>query len=306
MTQVATKSDNQEDSAYSFDGSKMPTEALPEKPTPTQQALLSQATRLKNMKLSCKGMIYGDTGTMKTTTAMKVLQAITPPEKDILYFDIAEGWSVLQNYPDLINRVIHVPYQSIEQLAQWADAIQSGNAPFNNVGAVLFDEYTGMHDEDLNWVVSARAAQARAKKEFKDEFSPALPDYNAARIRSNKYVLAKYMRLTDVHLIFIGHEKEDKRLKKVPDMPDKAGKAVYQKLHFVYYASVDVKGNWTLQTTQSVKVTAKNRINGIGSFTNADEIIKCYKLWGNSTPVKVDLKPVDETEDQELLKILAD
>jgi hypothetical protein len=301
-----TTQTSETDSTYSFDGSKMPTEALPEKPTPTQQALLSQATRLKNRHLSCKGMIYGDTGTMKTTTGMKILQEITPPEKDILYFDIAEGWSVLQNYPELIERVIHVPYQSIEQLAQWADAIQSGNAPFHNVGAVLFDEYTGMHDEDLNWVVETRAAQMAKKKEFKDPFSPALPDYNAARIRSNKFVLAKYMRLNNVHLIFIGHEKEDKRLKKVPDMPDKAGKAIYQKLHFLYHASVDTQGKWTLQTTQSVKITAKNRINGIGSFTNAKEIIENYKKWGVVAPVKTEVKPVDETEDQELLKLLAD
>lgn len=302
MTQVATKS---KEEATAFDGSPMPTQALPTFPQKTAQMLLSQAVSLEAKKLSSKGMIYGNVGTKKTTTAMEILQGITPEDKKILYFDTAEGWSVLQNFPELMRRVVHVQYENIEQLLAWADAIKSGAAPFNLFGGILFDEYTGMHDEDLNWIVASRAEQRAKDGEFKDPFSPALPDYNGARIRSNK-VIAKFMRLENVHLMFIGHEKEDKRLNKIPDMPDKAGKAVYQKLHFLYHVGYSKEGNWQMQTTNSAKITAKNRVNGIGSYTDAKQFIECYNKWGVTTPIKMDIEPIDETEDVNLLKILND
>lgn len=288
-----------------FDGSPMPTVALPTVPQKTIDMLLASIVPLKDKRVVAKGMIYGNVGTQKTTNAMKILQGITPEDQYILYIDTAEGWSVLQNYPELKRRVIHLQFENIEQLWAVANAIKSKAGQFGNIGGILFDEYTGMHDDDLNWVVESRAEQKAKLKEFKDPFSPALPDYNAARIRSNK-TISRFMALQNVNLMFIGHEREDKRLNKIPDMPDKAGKALYQKLHFLYHAHYEANGKLVLQTTGSQKITAKNRINGIGAFTTAEEVVECYSQWGTPESKSVEVKPVDETADNELLKLLAD
>jgi len=300
MTQTTT-----EEPQLAFDGSPMPTVALPTVPQKTVDMLMASIVPIKDKRVVAKGMIYGNVGTMKTTNAMRILQGVTPKDQFILYIDTAEGWSVLMNYPELKERVIHIQYENIEQLWAVADAIKYKSGSFANIGGILFDEYTGMHDDDLNWIVESRAAQKAKQKEFKDPFSPALPDYNAARIRSNK-TISRFMALQNVNLMFIGHEREDKRLNKIPDMPDKAGKSLYQKLHFLYHAHFETDGKLVLQTTGSAKITAKNRINGIGAFTTAEQVVNCYNQWGTPEAKAVEVKPVDETQDNELLKLLAD
>ena len=264
------KSDEKQQLA--FDGSPMPDVPLPVIPQKTLDQYKSAITPLSQKKLTLKGMIVGDAGTRKTTTAMHILQGVVPSEKKILHIDTAEGWSVLMNFPNLMERVLHMSFENIEQLWGLADLIKAKAAPFDNIGGIIFDEYTGMHDDDLNWVVSSRAEAIAKKsngKEFKDPFSPALPDYNAARIRSNK-LISRFMRLPETHFIFIGHEKLDDRRTKVPDMPEKAGKALYQKMHFLYHAHWDDNGKLVLQAQGDKRTMAKNRINGIGAYTNPD------------------------------------
>jgi hypothetical protein len=286
-----------------FDGSPMPTVALPQPPQKTIDQYKAAITRMEQKKLTLKGLIYGDVGTRKTTTAMKILQGVVPTDKDILYIDTAEGWSILQNWPELMDRSLHMPFENIEQVWGLADLIKSGAEPFDKIGGIIFDEYTGMHDDDLNWIVQARADQMAKKGEFKDPFSPALPDYNAARIRSNR-LISKFMRLPNTHFIFIGHEKEDKRKNKVPDMPEKAGKSVYQKMHFAYHAHWESNGQLVLQTTGNKMIMAKNRINGIEAFTNPEQVVDCYNKWGVKAPVVTTVEPVSTEAEESLLKIL--
>lgn len=271
------------------DGSPLPMKALPIRKVDLE-SLAKITVPLKRRHLSAKGMFYGDSGTMKTTVAMRFAQAITPPDKRILYLDSAEGWSTLQNYEaeGLMDRVLHQPVESHEQLILMAQVLLMQKAPFDKVGCVLFDEYTQMVDSDLNWIVESRAEHVNSQEgsSYKDPFTPALPDYNATRIRSNK-VLATFLRVPDVHLLFIGHEKKGDRAVTIPDMQDKAGKSLYQRLHFLYRTETVTpkeKGKsayWRMQTVNGNRVQAKNRINGIPAYvTDIQQVIDAYKNWG--------------------------
>ena len=299
----------EKDNARAFDGSPMPSQALPI-PKMALDRLTNSITRLENKRLTAKGLIYGDAGTMKTTAAMRILQAITPKDKMILYIDTAEGWSVLMNYPELKERVVHVPYERIEQLWLLGDAILQKIPPYDKIGGILFDEYTQIHDEDLNWIVQSRADQAEKDGKFKDPYQPALPDYNAARIRSNR-TLAKFMKLPDTHLIFNGHEREGTRKVIVPDMPEKAGKSLYVKLHFVFHTEWNGEGKdavWRMQTVGGNKIVAKNRVNGVPSFISDPNIFSnAYLNWGiaeNGKEPNVAPEPVKNVESnlEDLLK----
>lgn len=290
-----------------FDGSPMPTEDLPEIKYTNAEAMFAQAIKpLAKAKPPVMGLIYGPVGTMKTTNAMFMMRGVVPKDKKILYVDSSEGWTTLMNYPEfrqdiLDERILHMQYENIEQLQQLAQIIR-GNAkpPFSDIGGIVFDEYTSMHDEDLNWIVDTRAAQAKKDGGFKDSFTPALPDYNAARIRSNKTVAL--MMKNRLHLIFIGHSKETKKLEQLPDMPEKAGKALYSRLHFAYFTFVDKQGNVKMQTVNGDRRMAKNRINGIGAYTTPEEFVSAYESWGGAELKEVEIEKIPESDD--LAKLL--
>lgn len=273
----------------SFDGSPMPTKALP-KLTRTQVALRSSMKKMVPGKSPFMGLIYGEPGTQKTTLAMRLMQRIVPQDKMILFIDTAAGWTVLNNEPVLMERTLRMSFENIESLEELVKAMKSGVAPFDKIGGIVLDEYTSMHDMDLNWVVRTRAKQKADDGDFKDPFMPALPDYNAARIRSNTLIEA-FLGLDDTHIVFIGHSKIDKKMNTVPDMPEKAGKALYSKAHFVYYTSFNtdkknpsLNGRIEIQTTGGNRIMAKNRINGVPSrltLSSADDkVVENYQMWG--------------------------
>ena len=309
----------EDDVQRAADGSPIPMNALPVRKVDLK-ALVDITRPLETKKLTAKGMFYGDAGTMKTTQAMRFAQAITDPEKHILYLDSAEGWSTLMNYREegLMNRVLHQPVDSQEQLIAVIGAVRMQQAPFNKIGCIIFDEYTQMVDNDLNWIVESRSEQAAKDGGYKDPFTPALPDYNATRIRSNK-VLAAALKLPDAHLLFIGHEKTDKA-RIIPDMQDKAGKSLYQRLHFLYHLEQytpkdkDAETYWRMQTVNGNRIVAKNRIVNVPAFVrDINVLIDCYQKWGVKTndgkvlkpePVKVDPASNPEATEDDLVAIL--
>ena len=279
----------------SDDGTLMPMANLPTVDlTDIEQRMLEEMELLNSDgTIPLQGMIYGDVGTQKTTKAMAIMQGIIPKGKKILYIDSAQGWTTLMNYPRMMRddegvpNVLKMDYANIETLWALADAIRagikSGVGPFAEIGGVIFDEYTSMHDMDLNWITDVRAAQAENEGVFKDKYTPTWPEYNAAKTRSNR-LLSKFM-LAKVHLIFIGHSKITKKLETVPDMPEKAGKSLYAKLHFAYLAKFNAQGNAILQTQGAKREMAKNRINGIGAITSPNEVIGRYLVWGQEDKV---------------------
>lgn len=282
------------------DGTPMPMGELPEMDmTDIEQRMLDAMTVVSSDdSIPAMGMIYGDVGTQKTTKAFAIMQGIIPVGKKIVYVDSAAGWTTLMNYPHLMRdsdgvpNVLKFDYQNIETLWALAKAIKIGKGEYANVAGVIFDEYTQMHDMDLNWITDVRANLAANEGEFKDRYTPTWPEYNAARTRSNR-VLELFM-LSKVHLIFVGHSKVTKKMETVPDMPEKAGKSLYAKLHFAYLTKFNDKGIAVMQTSGSKREMAKNRINGIAAQSSPEEFIARYKVWGKEDKVtKVSPKPIE-------------
>jgi len=292
----------------------LPTQALPTPSKKTVQNIMASMVNLEDKaKATAKICISGDQGTGKTTAMMKFLQAVTPADQRIIYVDSGEGWSSLDNFPELKRRVKWMQYENLEQLLVVASALRSGQIP--GVGAVLLDEYSTMIKGDRTWIVKARSQQKEIKGEFKDPFQPAQPDYFASQNRSEEVVQA--FVTCQIHVGFITHEKLDKDTLYIrPDMAPGAAADFQRLIHSVIRATVvsdkktgEVTRRFQLQPVGN-RVSVKNRIGGLGNFIdNIDELSEAYHKWGASTAVQKETKLTEEqvkeiNEDNELLKLL--
>lgn len=294
----------------------MPTEALPKVAEKDLAALFGAMESLESKKVPFKGMIYGDPGTAKTTQALELAQNMRTDPKDwILYFDTAQGWTSLQNRPELMQNVKRVSFENMESLRLYAAYAKNPHPQiqevFKHMVCVVFDEYTNMVDRDLHWIVRERSKQAEKKGEFKDPHNPALPDYLSQKVRSGE-VLNDYMDL-DCHVIFIGHAKVEEKTGVIgPDIPNKASSELVRLLHGLYYATVKEEGEkseFTLMLDQRGNAKrpykqAKNRIGGLaGSFATMSQVIEAYNKWGiTDTPVgeeKEETVQIESTEPTE-------
>lgn len=301
--------------ATAMDGSELPTKPLPVPPAKAMSDLLASMVDMKAQHVPSMTGIYGDQGTGKTVTGMKFLQAITPPDKKIVYIDSAANWTSLQNHPELMERVKLMEYENMEQLTILARMLRISPELREKIGAVMLDEYSVMSGRDQAWIVKARSEQAKAEGKFKDPFQPTLPDYLGQKVRSGEVV--NDFLVSKVHVMFIAHEKLDDLHVIQPDFPEKTGKEWQRLLHGVYHATVDVQPNkedvYKLQLKPFNRISAKNRIGGLGAFATIDEIAAAYKKWGitEDAPkgiVEASEKPSEETINDEdasaLLKLL--
>lgn len=271
----------------------------------TEEELLSLMGSIKKEKIPLKVAVYGDQGTRKTVTAMRLAQAASVPDDKILYIDSAENWSSMQNHPEVMRNVIRFPFKNVESLWTLAKAIQKGNPPFDRIGAVVFDEYSSIISYDTNWITEARSKQVEKEGGFKDPFKPEWPDYRAVEVRSYKTMMM-FMHVTSrkLNLIYVAHENYYEKENMIrPNMPAATAKSFQGLLQGVYRSTLDHENKkdksspivHRLQTMPLNRVSCKNRIGGVGLFTSVDELIKAYRVWGNVDIVN----EVKETPKQE-------
>jgi len=295
--------------AEALDGSELPTRPLPVPPQKAINDIIASMTDMTAMHVPALIGIYGDQGTGKTVSGMKFLQSIVPPEKKILYIDSAANWTSLQNHPELMKRVKFMEYENIEQLQAVAAMLRVSPELREKIGGIVLDEYSVMSNRDQAWIVRSRSEQAKIEGKFKDPYQPTLPDYLGQKVRSGETV--NMFLVSKVHCVFIAHEKTEKpTYVTMPDFPDKTGKEFQRLLHGVYYATVEVEKNkpdvFKLQLKPFNKISAKNRIGGLGSFATIDEIAEAYKNWGITEKLPEKEEPSSTEEENELMKLLKD
>jgi hypothetical protein len=265
------------------------------------------------------GGFFGDPGTRKTTRSMEVAQAITPPDKKILYIYTGQGWSTLQNFPKLKRRVTNMPYIRREQLETlFVTLMNPAMKEKLNIGAIVFDEINRMQDMDTDKLTQHRAhlvnsSPRKAKDKngqdvYKDPWTPEWPEYNTTKVKMIG-LINDALTLEDIHFFFVCHTRFQKGTGMIePDFPEKTGAAFISMVHSLYYCKkVDVVENGKLITKYPIELdgtaqtVSKNRIGGLpNEVWSTQEIVDAYNKWGavektsvvaeNATgePVKVD------------------
>jgi hypothetical protein len=274
--------------AVAMDGSELPTKPLPVPPKKAMEDLLASMTDMKAQHVPSMIGIYGDQGTGKTVAGMKYLQKIVPPHKKILYVDSAANWTSLMNHPELMERVKLMEYENMEQLQVLARMLRISEELREKIGGVMLDEYSVMSARDQAWIVRVRAEQVnedyfagKAGAKYKDPFQPTLPDYLGQKLRSGEAV--NDFLVSKTHTVFIAHEKLDDIKIIQPDFPEKTGKEWQRLLHGVFHATYEVQGDkelYPMQLKPFNRISAKNRIGGLGRFATIEQVAEAYLKWG--------------------------
>lgn len=282
--------------ALDMNGAELPFKKLP-KVEQNMLTILQAMEDLTPTHFPFVGGIYGDMGTGKTVTGMKLLQNLVPEGEYILYIHTAAGLSTFNNHPELMKRVKVMKYERQEQLVAVAEAIATAkkneavnpgkNGPISvamsRCGGVMLDEYTHMAELDQAWIVRTRAEQFEADGKYKDPHNPAQPDYLTQLVRSRE-VINGFME-AGIHFVAICHQRYDKDVAQFrPDFPQKTGADFYRVMHSLYYAQAE--RNKAGQPVRELhlhtdrRFVAKNRVGGLGSTATVEQIVSAYNKWG--------------------------
>lgn len=249
-------------------------------------ALEESLTDLNAEVASGKVLIYGPSGVGKTVLAFQLAQKITPPDQSILYVDAVEGWVSLLNHPELKARSKRVPYEGISQLNTIALAAKHKAGSFNNIGTIIYDEYSTMTKKDLAIVVETRAKQQTDK----DPDVPAQPDYLANTRRMEKAAYAA-LAIENINVIFIAHVRYDLLPNgskyESPLFSDKLQTSMKEVCHVVAHMTADdrVLEDGTvdyvryLQVHPSKKIAAKSRVGGLPLRVGPTRFVNRFAEW---------------------------
>ena len=266
-------------------------------------------SRMSPEEASFVGCFFGEPGTRKTVRAMQLAQEITPPEKKILYIYTGQGWTSLMNFPELMNRVIKMPFVRNEQLETLRTMLLNKQIMEQlNIGAIIFDEYNRMQDMDTDILTKHRAGlvnkvpqyDKQGKQIYKDPDTPEWPEYNTTKVRLIN-LINDLLVIPKVHSIFICHTRLQKKTGKVePDFPFAAGSAFMSMVHSLYYCTKEDSPQGTkypIELEGTEYTVSKNRIGGLPSVVYDTLVIaEAYKKWGVLPDNAPAVKPPAEIE----------
>lgn len=260
------------------------------------EALMAARQPLDETHPNLKACIYGESGFGKTVETMMIAQAITPPEKTIEYIDFLEGWVALLNHPGLTRRTNRQMYQGLSQIEFLAKAIKLGIEPFDKVGTVVLDEFSGMGKTDLDIVLKTRAS----KDASKDPNVPTQPDFYANTERMRR-ALTELLQ-ADINVLTVAHIREDKlsnglvvtRPAFMPAFSDIFRQTMHLVAHLTAQEFTAEDGTQdykrALQVHPTRTVSAKTRIGGLPVSVTGEQLRSAIVEWmrGNRKSEAVD------------------
>lgn len=228
-------------------------------------ALLGTITNKE--ELLYKGLLYGEFGTRKTTTALRCAR-----NKAVL-IHADRGWQVIHNHEDEFppDRVIPLEYQGLSQIKAVIEAIVDGQEPFNDVDLIVLDTISQMQEEYIDFLVentSYKSANFREQampktgvKGFEATEVPGMADYHLARNKIRPVVTA--LVKAPVNVIFLAHlrepspiERNNGKLEKRPNVTEALYKVLARDATFIGYMRKDKEGfvvDFEPKNTQSAK-----------------------------------------------------
>jgi DNA polymerase III delta prime subunit len=258
------------------------------------------------VKLTFKGMFYGESGCGKTVTAIRLARRLVGRDSKVLYIDSGEGWVSLENFPKLKQGVVRLPSSGVNTLEIIAKAIRAKSTSFGTIGAIILDEGSTIADVDLDRVVKTRAQSDPTK----DPDTPTQPDFNTSGNRVRKAFSALY-NLDGVHVIVVAHIRKDKDNRGVevtsPRFLPSLGPKLREPLHLVAYFTADILANAEpvdyarkAQVHPSRTVVAKTRIGGFPAEVSIDDLIKGVVEWANTKRETLSEEQTEVQDNEEL------
>lgn len=258
--------------------------------------LMSRMADMDEAQASLKLLLYGDSGVGKTVEAMHIAQAITAPDKKILYVDSGVGWVSLNNFPALKKRTQLMTLSRSSMMEDISNAIRAGAGIFGEVGCVVIDEHSSVADYDLLAVAKSRAGNDSSGD--KDPDQPTQPDMGVTTNRIFKFT-SGLIALPNVHVILVTHQRIDRdnigKTRTAPSYMPALNARMRGLVHVVGYMTADIvtdrEGKISylrrIQVQPTTKIVAKTRIGGLPVQVSVNELIAATKEWlGGSRPTQ--------------------
>lgn len=251
--------------------------------------LMSRMTQGTEVVSDLRAILYGESGTGKTVLAMQLAQAITPPELGIIFADARQGWAVMANHPDLQERTMVLPVESLDDLTTMATALAAREGMFGYVGTVVVDESSVLANDNIMSNLRERLGVPKTKVV---KAIPEWPDYNASKVETSN-AIAQLESVPGINVIQVAHVRYDTNkatgaVVSGPDFPKQLSQALRRDSHLVAHlvAKLDKASDQDapeyireVQVNPSALVIAKSRIGGLPVKIHPDTLVSEVALW---------------------------
>lgn len=259
-------------------------------------SLLAKMTDMdsQSIRTDFLGMLYGPSGTGKTTLAMLLAQKLKGDGK-ILYLDSSDGWVSLRNIPALMKDTSRFGIESSAELPALANALLGRQKGYEDFSVVVIDEISSIANEVLEAVVR-EATGTPADQELPEiEGRHYLP---MTRIMSS--IVGQFHKVPNLHVILVAHDREKVDHRKVtvitPSFSPLLLKELQRRMHVTAYVTAEAKnvaGELTyvreVQSQPTKLVEAKSRIGGMPVKTDFGTWTDIIVGWAHSDEMQTDL-----------------
>lgn len=248
--------------------------------TVEQLRRLGSPMNLLNEKKVIRAYFYGDYGVGKTTLLADILKHL---DGDVAYFSTDSGWSSLQRWPEVADRVYRYKWDGLNQVKMMVQAHEEGIDPFSGQQTFVFDTISTAIDITLRRMVDT--------KKYKDQID------NDAEGRTHYRLLSRYLRETvdvlsksDLNVIYLSHVREpsedDKQRRKFnirPNAPETSFNIIAQEVQLIGWLYREENGQRKIQFAPTNKESAKTQIPTIEEKTYlANEVPELIRKWIDS------------------------
>lgn len=234
-----------------------------------------------------KGVLFGEFGKRKTTTACRCVR-----NKGVL-LHVDRGWNVVLNHPDEFSvggNIIPLQYEGLSQVSAIVDAVVSDQDKFSGTDLIIVDTVSQMQERYIDFlnenftIFGRESAKPIAGK--KDQFTgkplqevsiTGLPDYHLTRNKMRPII--DLLVAAPIDVLFLAHVREPSPieiskgiLSKRPNLTDAVWKLIARDATFIGYME-ERKNEYTIDFQPTAKLQAKSQI-----ATLTDKKIKSEEL----------------------------
>lgn len=252
------------------------------------QALSESVTNKE--ELLFKGVLYGEFGTRKTTTALRCMK-----NKAIL-IHADRGWQVIHNHPDEFEgKVLPLAYGGLSQFKLIVEAIATGVEPYADTDLIVVDTLSQMQEKYVDFLMENADYGGKFRdslipktgvKNFEKTEIPGMPDYQLARNKMRPIV--DILTKAPVNVIYLAHlrepgpmEKAAGKLEKRPNITEALYKVVARDATFIGFMKNE-KGQYLIDFEPKNTQSAKSQIPALtDKKIKAEELPRILNEWSN-------------------------
>ena len=255
------------------------------------KALLKTQTDFDELYFN--GVLYGDFGKRKTTTALRLSR------KRAVLLHADRGWNVIRNHPDEFTpeNVLPLRYEGLAQVRAILEAVVGKQEPFDDVDLIVLDTFSQMQENYIDWLNENFQIFGREKavplpgrkgtdgKPLQEVSITGLPDYHLTRNKMRPIIEALVMAPIDV--VFLAHVREPNpmeiskgKLEKRPNVTEAVFKLLGRDATFIGYMEHNNKGEFTIDFEPKKTLAAKSQIPALtNKKIRTDELPQILWDW---------------------------